>query len=297
MGVSCLLDMRAAVGAIAALGFAATVFAQPCADVTLRLRCLRQPAVFHRGEAIRASLSVTATGRAGLTALPGLRRGFFHEIVSWEPRADAVDPLTLDPRIRVGDEPGSGLVTDRNREIDLNEWVQFRSSGQYALRVRLKRFEQAWCELMSNAESIQILPPDAQWEAAELARIVGMLGSEATRLAGASALRYLNTRDAAVELTQRYLRSTAGPAEAELGKGIFESQYAEVVQAELEKALRSGAPFTEDALGTLALLEVRRQFANRPCPPEADAARAWSREYWALFASVKRKYEELVKRR
>jgi len=262
-----------------------------CSNAVLRFRCLRQPPIFHRGEVIQARLSLTLNGQAGWTALPATRRGFFHEIFVWEPENDAVDPFALDPRIRVGGQLGSGWSKERTREIEVNEWVQFRRPGRYVLHVILKRIvpEQPtgkdrkpwlWCGLRSNGEPVEILPPDAQWEAAELARISRLLKSAATRFAAASALRYLNTPEAAIALARWYLRLTGEPENPELAKGIFESQHASVAQVELEEALRSAVPFTENALGTLALLEVRKQFVNRPRPSDPEAASAWSREYW-----------------
>jgi len=268
---------------------------------------LRQPPIFHSGETIQARLSLSTNGQPGLTALPDTRRGFFQEIMVWEPQNDAIDPFTLDHRIRVGNTLGTGWSEDRNREIDVNEWVQFRRPGRYVLHVVLKHIIPAqmteknrkpWlnCELKSNAESVEVLPPDARWETAELARIGRLLESDTTRLAGASALRYLNTPQAAVALARWYLWLAGEPTNSELAKGIFESQYADIVQTELEKALRSAVPFTESAVGTLALLEVRRQFSNRPCPADPKAASAWSHEYWALFESVKNKYSAAAAR-
>lgn len=309
-------DMRIAVSTVLAVAVAACMFAQQrspsdsehgCSNAILHFRFSRQPPIFHKGEVIQARLSLATNGPAGLTALPGTRRGFFSEILIWEPETDAVDPFTLDPRIRVGDQLGSGWSKERTREIEVNEWVQFRRPGRYLLHVILKRIvpEQAmgrdrkpsqWCELKSDAEPIEILPPDAQWEASELARIGRLLESDATRFAAASALRYLNTPEAAAALARWYLRLTGEPENSELARGIFESQHANVVQAELEKALRSAFPFPENALGTLALLEVRKRFINRPCPPDPKAAGAWSREYWALFDAVKTKYLALATR-
>jgi hypothetical protein len=268
---------------------------------------LRQPPIFHSGERIQARLWLSTNGKIGLTALPDTRRGFFHEIMVWEPQKDAIDPSTADPRIRVGSTLGNGWSEDRNREIDVNEWVQFRRPGRYVLHLVLKyiipvkmteKNSKPWlnCELKSNAESVEVLPPDAQWETAELARIGRLLEPDITRFAGASALRYLNTPQAAAALVRWYLRLPGEPVNSELAQGIFESQYADMVQTELEKALRSAVPFTENAVGTLALLEVRRQFSHRPCPSDPKAASAWSHEYWALFQSVKSKYSAAAAR-
>ena len=184
-----------------------------CSSAVVCFRCLRQPPIFHRGEVIRARLSLTSNGQAGLTALPSTRRGFFREILVWEPEKDAVDPFTLDPRIRVGDQLGSGWSKERTLEIEVNEWVQFLRPGRYVLHVILKhivpeqptgkdRKPRLWCELRSNGEPVEILPPDAQWEAAELARIGRLLESAATAFAAASALRYLNTPEAAIALAR-----------------------------------------------------------------------------------------------
>ena len=212
--------------------------------------------------------------------------------------------LTLLPRtteFRAGSTLGDGWSEDRNREIEVNEYVQFQRPGRYVLHVMLKHIVPVRvnqqnrqpglnCELRSNAESVEILPPDAQWEAAELGRIGRLLESDATLLEGARSLRYLNTPAAATALVHWYLELPSQPANSELATGIFESQYADIVQKELEKALPSAGSSTEKAIVTLALLEVRRQFSNRPCPSDPKAASVWSREYWALFESVKSRY-------
>ena len=303
-------DMRIAVPSISMMALSVCMFGQQnpvsrpetgCSSVVLLFRCLRQPPIFHRGEIIQARLSLATSGPPGFTALPDTRRGFFHEIMIWEPEKDAVDPSTLDPRIRVGNTLGSGWSEERNREIDVNEWVQFRRPGRYALQASLKHTIPAGgmekngkpyfsCEIKSTPESIEILSPDAQWEAAELTRIGRLLESDTTRFAGASSLRYLNTPEAGVALAHWYLWLVGEPVNSELANGIFESQYADIEQSELERALRSGVRFTENAVRTLALLEVKRQFTNRPRPSDPKAASVWSQEYWALFETMKAKY-------
>src|ERR1017187_8192595 len=139
-------NMRIAVSAVLTVAVAGWMFAQQksvsgsengCSNAVLHLRCLRQPPVFHKGEVIQAKLSLTSNRQAGLTALPGTRRGFFREIFVWEPEKDAVDPFTLDPRIRVGDQLGSGWSEEKAREIEVNEWVQFRRPGRYVLHAIL----------------------------------------------------------------------------------------------------------------------------------------------------------------
>jgi hypothetical protein len=212
----------------------------------------------------------------------------------WEPIKDAIDPSTLDHRIRIGDSLGSGWSKERSRNIDVNEWVQFQHPGRYVLHVVLTHIipvrvaeenTKPWmnCELKSNTETIEILPRDIEWETAELVRIGRLLESETTRFGAASPLRYLDTPEAAVALAHWYLRLSDGLANSELTTGIFESRYAEIVQRELDNAVRSGVPFTQSEVGTLTLLEVRRQFKNRPLPSDPEAARAWSRDYWKLF--------------
>lgn len=237
-------------------------------------------------------------GPPGFTALPDTRRGFFQEILDWEPEKDALDPSTQDPRVRVGGS--GGWSKEGSREIDVNEWVQFLRPGRYVLHATLKQIIPSRdteeedgkpylsCEIKSTAESIEILPPDPRWGAAELARINTLLESDATRLVGAGALRYLNTPEAAVALAHWWL--VGEPVSSELAKGIFESQYADLVKSELERALRSGVPFTENAVGTVALLEISQQFIDRPRPSDLKAASAWSQEYWALFETMKARY-------
>jgi hypothetical protein len=179
--------------------------------------------------------------------------------------------------------------------------IDFTGIASYVLQANLKHIIPArntekngkpWlsCEIKSTHESIEILSPDAEWEAAELTRIGRLLESDTTRFAGARSLRFLNTPEAAVALAHWYLRLVGEPVNSELANGIFESQYADIVQSELERALRSGVPLTENAVGTLALLEVKRQFINRPPPSDPKAASAWSQEYWALFETMKAKY-------
>ncbi len=283
-------------------GLSAVGFEPSCSKVSLRFRCLRQPPIFHRGETIKAKLSVSANGQPGFTAFPETWRGHFKEIVVWEPRDGAIDPSAQDVRIRVGSTLGDGWSEDRNREIEVNEYVQFRRPGRYVLHVVLMHIvplemneqnRHPWltCDLRSNAQSVEILAPNAQWEAAELGRIGRLLESDATRLEGARALRYLNTPAAAATLARLFLQLPSEPANSEFATGIYESQYADVVQKELEKALPSAGSSTDKAIGTLASLEVRRRFSKRPCPPEPKAARAWSLDYWALFESVKSRYD------
>jgi len=273
-----------------------------CSNASLRFRCLRQPPIFHRGETIKATLSVSTNGLPAFTAFPREPRNSFKEIVVWEPREGAIDPSTQDNRILVGSGTiGEGWSDDRSREIDLNEYVQFRRPGRYVLHVVLmhivplemnERNRHPWlvCNLRSNTESIEILAPDARWEAAELGRIGRLLESDATRLEGARSLRYLNTPAAAATLVRWYLHSPGDAANPELATGLYESQYAGVVQKELEKALPSAGSSAEKVIGALASLEVRRQFSKRPCPSDPKAAKAWSKEYWALFESVKNRY-------
>lgn len=275
-----------------------------CSNASLRFRCLRQPPVFHRGEAIKAQLSVSTSGLPAFTAFPDTPRSHFKEIVVWEPRDGAIDPSTLDNRIRVGSGPGDHAWSeDRNREIELNEYVQFRRPGRYVLHVVLMHIvplemneqnRHPWltCELQSNAESVEILAPNARWEAAELGRIGRLLESDATRLEGARSLRYLNTPAAAATLARLYLQLPNEPANSEFATGIYESPYAGIVQKELEKALPTAGASTEKAIGTLTWIEVRRQFSKRPCPSDPEAAKAWSKEYWALFESVKNRYAD-----
>jgi hypothetical protein len=267
---------------------------------------LRQPPIYHSGETIQAKLSLSTNGQLGLTAFPNTRRGCFQEIMAWEPRKDAIDPFARYPTICVGSTGiGTGWSEHRNREIDVNEWVQFQRPGRYALHVILKHIipveiteenRKPWlnCELQSNAESVEILPPDAQWEAAELGRIGKLLESETTRFRGACALRYLDTREAAVALVRWYVRMPAGPVNAALATGILDSQYAGIAQSELEKALRSDTTVPADLVGILANLEVRRWFDNHPPPSDPKAHEAWSLEYWEAFDSAKRKYSAIA---
>jgi hypothetical protein len=276
-----------------------------CSTVTLHFRCLRQPPVYHIGETIQARLSFSGKGQHGFTAMPEPRRGDFSEIIVTEPKQGTIDPRTLDNRIRVGGTGSWSEARSLDREIDVNEWVQFQRSGRYVLRVVLKRIVLKrivvppgsdpfrHCELKSNAEPVEVLPPDTHWEAAELARIGALLESvsEKTRYRGASALRYLNTPEAAVALAKWFVRLPGGPVNSELAKGIFESRYPDIVQSNLEQALRQSDPFLRGGIvGVLATLEVRRQFIGRPPPSDPKAAQTWSREYWELFDSVKRKY-------
>jgi len=306
-------DMRTAVSTILTLCVAGCLYGQRnpapnsepvCSNVVLRFRLVKQPPVFHKGEVIQARLSWDAVRPRGVAALPENRRGFFREILVWSPKEDAVDPLTLDPRIHVGSS--GGWSEERTRAIDVNEWIQFRRPGRYELHADLRYLQPVQaspnkngpsrsCVLESNTEFIEILPSDSQWEAAELTRFSKMLDSDANRATAATALRYLNTPEAAIALARSYMRFTGEPVNSELLKGIFESEHADLVQAELERSLRSSVVFTENAVSTLGLLEVRRQFSSRPCPANPQAASEWSREYWALYEFVKAKYSVAAK--
>jgi hypothetical protein len=288
-----------------------------CSTVVLNLRCLRQPPIYHMGETIRARLSFRSKAPRGYTLAgsPEPRRSGFplEEIIVPEPEAGTIDPLSRSGTIYAGSTlssfwPGKKSL---NREIDVNEWVQFQRPGRYVLHVVSKRIMLPmvkrptghepirYCELKSNTESVEVLPPDAHWEAAEIARIDLLLQStsESIRFEGASALRYLNTPDAALALTRWYVELRDGRVNAELREGIFESRYADTVRSKLEQALRSGALVPIGIVDTLAMLEVRRQFRDRPIPLDPKAREVYSREYWEIFESVKRKYAASAGRR
>jgi hypothetical protein len=279
-----------------------------CASVVLQLRCLRRPPVYHLGERIRARLTFRSPGGRGysLAEDPQPRRSPFEdENIVVEPASGAIDPSTRDPRIRAGNTLGSYWRGTKSlvRDIDVNEWLEFQRPGRYVLQAVSKRIERipekgesrfppAFCELRSNGEAIEILPPDPKWEAAELARIEGLLGSTTgmTRVEAADDLRYLNTPAAASALVRWYVRLPYGDADTELLKGMFESGYPDIVQKELETALRSRQLLPADIAGTLAFLELRREYAGRPAPVDPKAAGAWSREYWDRYAALKREY-------
>jgi hypothetical protein len=155
------------------------------------------------------------------------------------------------------------------------------------------------CELKSNNQPIEILPPNSQCEAAELARITGLLGSTTgmARSRAASDLRYLGTPDAAVALARWHVQLRVGDAVTELRDGIFESPYPEIARSELEAALRSGTPLPGSMADTLAMLELHKEFANRQPPADSNASRAWANEYWGCFAVLKQKYSAEIARR
>jgi hypothetical protein len=188
-------------------------------------------------------------------------------------------------------------------DIDVNQWIQLLHSGRYVLHTTSRRIVRTPprggtpptltpCELKSNDQPIEILPPDSQWEAAELARITGLLGSTTgmTRFRAASDLRYLGTREAAAALARWYVQLQVGDAVTELSDGIFESPYPDVAQSELEAALHSGGPLPASIADTLALLEVRKEFGDRPIPAEPKARQDRANEYWTRFAVLKQKY-------
>jgi hypothetical protein len=86
----------------------------------------------------------------------------------------------------------------------------------------------------------------------------------------------------------------AEPVKSELATGILESRYADIVQSELEKVLRSDTTVSADLVGILVSLDMRRWFANRPPPSDSKAQEAWSREYHQAFDSAERKYSAIA---
>ena len=275
--------------------------APQCSTVTLQFHCLRRPAVFHLGETIQAELTFTGTSRIcySLSGAPGPRRSHFplEETILSDPQTGTTDPASRNPTIWVGSVLGSFWSGAKPliRKIDLNEWIQFQRPGRYTLRAVSQRITS--CELKSNAEPIEILPSDNQWESVELARIVGVLASTTgmTRLLAASELRYLGTHDAAGALVHWYLRLAGGEANAELRQGILESEHSDIVQSGLEAALDSGQLLPYTIADTLAALEVRREFANRPDPTDPDAKQARSNEYWGRFSVLKNQYSARIR--
>jgi hypothetical protein len=272
-----------------------------CSTVTLQFHCLRQPPVYQLGETIQAELRYTGTSRAGysLSGAPEARRSHFplEETIISDPETGTIDPASRNPRIWAGSVLGSFWSGAKPliRRIDINEWIQFQRPGRYTLHVISNRITS--CELQSNPEQVEILAPDGQWESAELARIAGVLGSTTgiTRLRAASELRYLGTRDAAGALVRWYLQLAGGEANAELREGILETEHADIVQSGLEAALDSGQPLPYTIADTLAALEVRKEFANRPAPTDEKAKQARSNEYWDRFASLKKQYSARIR--
>lgn len=223
-----------------------------------------------------------------------------------------MDPGTRTPRIVAGSWLSSfwqgthPLVT----EIDVNEWLQFERPGKYVLHAASQRIlrisprdeapsSPTPCELRSNNEAIEILPPDSQWEGAELVRITELLASTTamTRLQAARDLRYLGTRAAAVALARWYLAFQVGEEATELRDGIFESPLPDAAQSTLNEALRSTASLPVTMAETLALLELNRQFANRPPPADSAARQAWADEHWRLLEALKQKYAAEIAQR
>jgi hypothetical protein len=96
-------------------------------------------------------------------------------------------------------------------------------------------------------------------------------------------------------LVHWYLRLAGGEANAELRQGILESEHSDIVQSGLEAALDSGQLLPYTIADTLAALEVRREFANRPDPTDPDAKQARSNEYWGRFFVLKNQYSARIR--
>jgi hypothetical protein len=164
--------------------------------------------------------------------------------------------------------------------------------GKYRIAVQSGRMG---VTLTSNFIDLEILPRDAAWEAAELARAVKLLEHEPGKLeyeTGCRMVRYLGTDEAHLAMAQRY--GDGNYCDHLWEAGIISAGNRPAVQAELESGLAS--PARRISLGfirTLAFVSLYREHpewfpAPTPgVPANEDPHAAGSSGLWKEGRSVK----------
>lgn len=153
--------------------------------------------------------------------------------------------------------------------LELNEWFRFDEPGTYTLAVKSRRVTDesvtphAVVPVASNTVSFEILPRNAEWEAAELEtarRTVIANQPPAGARAGCRKMRFLGTEAAAMEMIRRYGADSDHGCDFDFMAGLFGAVDRAAVVRAMEAGLRAAnQPVTGSYLRTLATLSVYLQ--------------------------------------
>jgi hypothetical protein len=255
-----------AVGAILALP-------EPPASLTVRLADGRS--TFAVGEVIQLDLefngspdpdlyfSTESSDRSGRMGTEGY---------SVSPQDGTADPLADYFESGAG-TIGGGLRswhtldgTPFHLRVRLNEWIRFSRPGHYTLRVRSRRLhrysnDRQTFELQSDAVELDIVAASAEWAAGELARARRLIdtGRRDQMQDGVVILRHLGTREATLELLDRYDRLYDG-FQFQTFTGLIASPFRSEIVSAMEARIDRGDPlsagFVNDAAMLRALVEI-----------------------------------------
>ena len=198
-------------------------------EVQMALRCPASPCRFRQGEVISIDLVFTAA-TSGYGVLLGYTERLIFELDRFTvmPSEGASDPqkgcmvamgvpggaYSLTPKPLGSD--GTPIVLS----LELNQWIRFDKPGKYRVTARSSRARMIdppvfpWLrsngqiDLVSSPVEVEIVPPDAEWQREQLARIRGQLPITAaaeteSQRAAVRALAYLDTDDAMREIGKR----------------------------------------------------------------------------------------------
>jgi hypothetical protein len=196
------------------------------ADVRLKLTCAASPCRFQQGEVIPVYLTFSAGvgGFKVMTSYPDRFEMGEEDRFRAEPADAVIDPVgdaaskwvsvakgAVEFR-RLGPDPIHFDSGDTTIRLELNQWLYFEKPGRYKITgfsIRLHTDSLDHCgELVSNPITVEIVPPDAEWQRQELDRILPALPAAQNGLtepekAAVRALTYLGSEDALAAIRKR----------------------------------------------------------------------------------------------
>lgn len=284
--------------------------ASSVADASVRLSLVDGRTTFHSGEIVPLALSFTSSAknrywaedrnydRSGRLTL---------EYYCVEPQLP--DPLAT--YFQYGSFMGGGLGNDRElgsipfvANAELNEWRR-PVPGHYRLYVISYRIwrppdpseHTPWGRisevLRSNTVEFDVLPPDPEWSATQLAAALQSLqtppdlhappGSDSARHA-ARVLRFLDTEASARLLAKEFIGLGADqPYGWEFMLGLFGSPFrSAVIQAMKSNIREPDHPVTAEYLATLGRLEISSDPAWSPPTPNSSRPEE-AKDFWNKF--------------
>jgi hypothetical protein len=252
----------------------------PSRDPLLIIATRNNQANFHVGEIIPLDLAFTSPSpnTYQLDTATYDRSGRLNEdnfVV--EPSTGFDDPLRLYFRSYKGFMAGGlrgfkGLsTTPATIHADLNEWVRFKTPGQYRLTVTSSRvskvgsYEFGNPTVTSNSLALTILPAARDWQDATLKSAIQVLDSTRApqvpasdpadpRTQAVKTLRYLGTPEAAREMARRLNGSVS---EWDFAAGLMGSPARSAALEEMKKLLIDPSfPVSGRFLGTMSVLAL-----------------------------------------
>jgi len=260
---------------------AQNVLSSSASDVQLLIRTRDGQLNFQIGEIVPLQLAFTTSShdKYQLDMATYDRSGRLNEdefIV--DPNAGWDDPLKLYyhsyQAFMAGGLRGFEVLTKKpiTIDLDLNEWVQFKTPGKYRIKIVSRRVSATRSSLRtgdlnvtSNELTVTIVPATKEWQESTLRAAVEMLASSKQanamvprtsdpRSSAAKKLRYLRTADAALEMVHRL---TGSDFEWDFEAGLVGSPARDIALEEMEKSLRDPRfPVTGRFLSTMSVLAL-----------------------------------------